>query len=165
LATQTGQFELSHPRMTGKLIRPARRICCAAIRQREFMITSARRSSCHGWCVTRQVSPIHITIPSRVPLRGIRLDGPHDFVAVYVDPDRFVQVMTNLLSNAIKFSPPGEVVVVAMEKRGDDVHFTVRDRGLGIPAEFRPRIFKTYLRPMHRPTAILSAKKAARGWA
>ena len=63
---------------------------------------------------------------------------------LYVDPDRFIQVVTNLLSNALKFSPPGAVVDVAAEQHGDNVRITVRDRGPGIPAEFKARIFQKF---------------------
>jgi PAS domain S-box-containing protein len=74
----------------------------------------------------------------------IRLDAPPDSIDLYIDPDRFIQVVTNLLSNALKFSPAGEEVVVALEKRGEDVRIAVRDHGPGIPAEFKPRVFETF---------------------
>ena len=75
---------------------------------------------------------------------GLRLDTPPDPVEVYVDPDRFIQVITNLLSNALKFSPPGGVVDVAAEECGDNVRIAVRDRGPGIPTEFKARIFEKF---------------------
>jgi PAS domain S-box-containing protein len=75
---------------------------------------------------------------------GLRLNTPPEPVELYVDPDRFIQVITNLLSNALKFSPPGGVVDVAAEGRGEDVHITVRDRGPGIPSEFKARIFEKF---------------------
>ena len=75
---------------------------------------------------------------------GLRLEAPPDPVEVYVDPDRFIQVITNLLSNALKFSPPGGVVDVAAEARGDNVRIAVRDRGPGIPTEFKARIFEKF---------------------
>jgi len=76
---------------------------------------------------------------------GIRLAALPDPLFVYVDPDRFIQVMTNLLSNAIKFSPRGAEVVVAIDRRGDRVRITVRDHGKGIPVEFKPRIFENFM--------------------
>jgi PAS domain S-box-containing protein len=74
----------------------------------------------------------------------IRLDAAAEAFDVQVDPDRFVQVITNLLSNAFKFSPAGEEVVVTIETCGDNVHIAVRDRGAGIPADFKPRIFEKF---------------------
>jgi PAS domain S-box-containing protein len=77
---------------------------------------------------------------------AIRLDAaaPAPAVLLYVDPDRFAQVITNLLSNALKFSPAGAEVAVGLAKRGDNVRITVRDHGAGIPAEFRPRLFEIF---------------------
>ncbi len=75
---------------------------------------------------------------------GLRLGAPPGPAHLYIDPDRFAQVITNLLSNALKFSPPSGVVDVAAERRGDNVRITVRDRGPGIPAEFKGRIFEKF---------------------
>jgi len=77
---------------------------------------------------------------------GVRLSLAADSVAgeVLADPDRLAQVVTNLLSNAVKFSPPGDEVVVAIERHGDTVRVSVRDHGPGIPEEFKPRIFQKF---------------------
>jgi PAS domain S-box-containing protein len=74
----------------------------------------------------------------------IRLHAVAEPIDIQVDPDRFVQVITNLLSNALKFSPAGEEVVVTIETSSDNVHIAVRDRGAGIPADFKPRIFDKF---------------------
>jgi PAS domain S-box-containing protein len=74
----------------------------------------------------------------------IRLDAAAEAFDVQVDPDRFVQVITNLLSNALKFSPAGEEVVVTVATCGDNVHIAVHDRGAGIPADFKPRVFERF---------------------
>jgi signal transduction histidine kinase len=55
-----------------------------------------------------------------------------------------LQVVTNLLSNAIKFSPHGEEVLLAIEKRSGAVRISVRDHGHGIPSDFKSRIFEKF---------------------
>ncbi len=65
-------------------------------------------------------------------------------VRVNVDSDGLSQVLTNLLSNAVKFSPPGGVVEVGLTRAQGRVRVEVRDRGPGIPAEFRDRIFQKF---------------------
>jgi len=62
-------------------------------------------------------------------------------IVVYVDAERFRQVLANLLSNAVKFSPANAEVEVGAELRNDTVRVFVRDHGDGIPEEFRDRIF------------------------
>ena len=64
------------------------------------------------------------------------------------DPARLRQVLINLVSNAIKFTREGEVVVtVHMESETDDqavIHFSVRDTGMGIPADKQAAIFEAF---------------------
>lgn len=74
----------------------------------------------------------------------LRLDGPSTICAVRADADRLTQVVTNLLSNAVKFSPPGEEVVVKVEKQDESVHISVRDSGRGIPEEFKSQVFERF---------------------
>jgi signal transduction histidine kinase len=62
-------------------------------------------------------------------------------IAVHVDANRLIQVLTNLLSNAAKFSPAGGSVDVTTEIRGSSARVSVRDHGPGIPVEFQSRIF------------------------
>ena len=74
----------------------------------------------------------------------VRLDPDAAVGEVHADGDRLVQVITNLLSNAIKFSPRGEDVTVRIDNRDSVVRISVRDRGPGIPEEFKPRIFDKF---------------------
>ncbi|MFN2645895.1 MAG: ATP-binding protein [Burkholderiales bacterium] len=74
---------------------------------------------------------------------SVRLSLAGDLPAVTVrgDKKRLMQVVTNLLSNAAKFSPPKGSVDVVVTLRGPRVRVGVCDRGPGIPAAFRSRIF------------------------
>ncbi|MBT2326862.1 PAS-domain containing protein [Variovorax paradoxus] len=63
---------------------------------------------------------------------------------VDADPDRITQVLVNLISNAVKFSAPDHPVTVGMSVVDGYVRVCVTDRGVGIPAEFRPRIFERF---------------------
>lgn len=60
------------------------------------------------------------------------------------DERRLRQILFNLLSNAVGFSPPGETVTLAAERRADAVVFSVIDRGPGIPPESRDRVFELF---------------------
>lgn len=67
---------------------------------------------------------------------------------VRTDPTRLGQILLNLLNNAVKFTEEGEVVlsVAAPRSAGDrvDLQFTVRDTGIGIPADRLDRLFKSF---------------------
>jgi signal transduction histidine kinase len=74
------------------------------------------------------------------------------------DGRRVRQVLYNLLANAIGFSPPGETVTLAAERREDAVLFRVTDRGPGIPIEIQDRVFDRFethnLGSRHRGTGL-----------
>ena len=65
-----------------------------------------------------------------VPLRGDRV--------------RLAQVFSNLLNNAAKYTPEGGSVVLVVEREGVEVVVTVRDSGVGIPADVLPRVFDLF---------------------
>jgi signal transduction histidine kinase len=65
---------------------------------------------------------------------------------INADPDRLEQVLINLVDNAIKYSPSGAPVSIRFTSDREEVHLTVADRGIGIPAEERERIFERFYR-------------------
>ncbi|MGE3771720.1 MAG: ATP-binding protein, partial [Gammaproteobacteria bacterium] len=74
---------------------------------------------------------------------------PEDCV-LDVDPTRLVQVLSNLLHNATKFTEPGGKVHISGRithpyvKATPELMLTVADSGVGISAEFLPRIFDLF---------------------
>jgi signal transduction histidine kinase len=62
------------------------------------------------------------------------------------DRDRLTQVVANLLSNAVKYSPTGGEIEVRTAREGADVHLTVADQGMGIPADMLQSIWERYSR-------------------
>ncbi len=64
------------------------------------------------------------------------------------DPTRLRQVLVNLVGNALKFTAKGEVLLsvrpLAMEGDKLEMLFSVRDTGIGIPAEAQARLFQSF---------------------
>ena len=64
------------------------------------------------------------------------------------DAARLRQILINLLGNAIKFTPSGEIAVTVSARLAEgarrELHFAVRDTGIGIPAERFDRLFKVF---------------------
>ncbi len=72
---------------------------------------------------------------------GITVEMPPWPVTVMGDPDRLEQLLTNLVSNAIKHSPAQGTVAVRVSTESNRACVEVLDRGPGVPAAFRERIF------------------------
>jgi PAS domain S-box-containing protein len=68
--------------------------------------------------------------------------------SVSADITRLRQVLVNLVGNAVKFTEEGEVVVLVTSRRLLDgryeVHFAVRDTGIGIPRDRMNRLFQSF---------------------
>ena len=64
-------------------------------------------------------------------------------MAVIGDQSRLRQILLNLMSNAIKFTASGQIAVDVGMKNGL-VEWTVRDTGIGIPADKQHLLFKRF---------------------
>jgi signal transduction histidine kinase len=64
---------------------------------------------------------------------------------IYVDPTKFKQVTLNLLSNAVKFTRArGRVEISSMLHGKGDLLLSVKDTGIGIPAEQIEKVFQPF---------------------
>lgn len=75
----------------------------------------------------------------------IDLDAPA--VAGHFDFVQSLRIVGNLVDNALRYTPPGGVVDVFVQREGPWLAIRVADRGPGIPASERERIFEPFYRP------------------
>lgn len=80
------------------------------------------------------------------PSHHIELDLADIPDEIQGDSKLLEQIFTNLLSNAVKYSPDNPRIEVVGRGDGENVVFTVRDCGLGVPANELPRLFQRYFR-------------------
>jgi len=64
------------------------------------------------------------------------------------DPTRISQILTNLLNNAVKFTEKGKITISissrAIEGGDHEIHFAVKDTGIGIPEDKLGRLFQSF---------------------
>jgi len=65
----------------------------------------------------------------------VNVDIPPEVPRVLGDRRMVSQIVLNLLSNAVKFTPPAGRVTIAVRDGGDGIVISVRDTGIGIPAD------------------------------
>jgi signal transduction histidine kinase len=76
---------------------------------------------------------LHHTIAKHLP----------DFLG---DRAQFERALVNLVDNAIKFTPSGGQVDVAVRLENDEIVFSVKDNGVGVPKELHEKIFERFFR-------------------
>ncbi len=68
-------------------------------------------------------------------------DVPH---TVKGDSTRLRQILLNLLSNALKFTETGEVRLTVEKRAADELHFAVKDSGIGLTPEGIGKLFQSF---------------------
>lgn len=87
----------------------------------------------------------------------VRLDVDDDLPEVWLDVTMTDQILLNLLENALRFAPPGSEILVgvhalpASNGNAPSIEVSVIDRGPGVPAEARDRIFEEFQSAETRP--------------
>jgi hypothetical protein len=81
--------------------------------------------------------------------KGDRVIAP-DYI-VNLDNDHLREIIDNLVDNAVKYTPSGNITI---NVTGDDEHVTVsvKDTGIGIPAEDIPHLFQKFYRIENKDT-------------
>lgn len=72
---------------------------------------------------------------------ALAVDVPSDSVKLIGDRVRLTQVFTNILNNAAKFTEPGGQVSLSVATADGRIAVSVRDTGVGIPADVLPVLF------------------------
>lgn len=75
---------------------------------------------------------------------------PSQPIFLNADPNRLAQVISNLLNNSAKYTPGSGHISLTVEREGSEVVVTIKDNGLGIPADMLDGIFELF-RQIDRP--------------
>lgn len=76
----------------------------------------------------------------------VKLDLDPRLPPMAADSVLLQRVLVNVLANAQRYSPDGQKIVVSTMLRGENVEIRIIDRGEGVPAERRERMFQPFQR-------------------
>jgi signal transduction histidine kinase len=74
----------------------------------------------------------------------LRVVVPDLPIILHGDAARLTQIIANLLNNAAKYQNEGGNIDVCAQRDGNFVDICVRDRGIGLSDEMRPRLFELF---------------------
>jgi heavy metal sensor kinase len=100
-----------------------------------IQIATVLRQVAETWksAMNKAMLDFHAQIPAEEP-------------TVLGDAHGIQRLLSILLENACKFTPPGGAVTLSAAAQGERVVLSVRDTGIGIAPEHRPRIFDRFYR-------------------
>jgi signal transduction histidine kinase len=81
------------------------------------------------------IEAAHHQLAISLPTEPLTLEG---------DPVRLSQVVANLLNNAATYTEEGGQIWLTARREGSEAVVSVRDTGVGIPAEMLPRVFDMF---------------------
>jgi signal transduction histidine kinase len=108
-----------------------------------------------------QIADIYDTIADDMQLRAISqqrmltVQFPAGLPTVAADLNSISEVMGNLIDNAIKYSNDGGVIEVSAVVNGDFIDVSVKDNGIGMPANVIQNLFHKFYRS-HRSRETVS---------
>lgn len=85
-------------------------------------------------------------VKAKYPNEIFEFKFPKNLPEIFVDKDRFQQIMTNLIENAAKYSPENSSVDIDAYSYEDDVIIKVSNQGIGIDKSDYDKIFTKFSR-------------------
>ena len=84
------------------------------------------------------------------------IDSKKKKINVTADQEKIHQVLTNLIENSVKYGISQECneIIINMKDQGSKVRFEIEDRGQGIPADQRERVFERFFRIQNNNTSL-----------
>lgn len=76
----------------------------------------------------------------------VSVSSPRIMPKVALDPTLAREVLVNLIENAMRYTPKGGKIAIDMHDAGDEIAWSIKDDGIGIPTEQQEKIFEKFYR-------------------
>ena len=76
----------------------------------------------------------------------LELDVDKDLPHLLLDTDKLKQVIVNMIDNAIYYSTPNTTINIRLGIENDELVFSVRDTGIGVPKAEQDKLFGKFFR-------------------
>jgi signal transduction histidine kinase len=74
--------------------------------------------------------------------------------SIAVDSQKMRVAFGHLINNAVNYTKDGGKIEVTLSRRVDNIHFEVKDNGIGVPIAEQPRIFEHFFRASNAFTMV-----------
>jgi len=136
-------------RFAGRIGEESRRLSTLIERLLAFnaIEKGARKVECGALDVAAVVREVGEEMQNALAASGLtlELDMPDALPPAQSERSTIKQALINLLDNAAKYAPHSGPVAVTLRAEGDGLRLVVGDRGPGIPAAIRGRVFEPFV--------------------
>lgn len=85
-------------------------------------------------------------VKSKYPNQIFMLNCSENLPSIFVDRDKFQQIMTNLIENSAKYSLGASETIINVKSKDDSVEIKVSNKGIGIEPKDYEKIFTKFAR-------------------
>lgn len=112
------------------------------------MKTFSEKFICKSYNAKNLIEPVLQMVAQQYKTHKYKTNFSKNVPEIYVDADKFQQVMTNLIENASKYSPENSTVEIKTDfsKENDYISIKIKDEGIGIKPEDFEKIFTKFSR-------------------
>jgi len=97
--------------------------------------------------IVRLIENITMSVADYIETKGlsIKFDTSFEEKIIACDAEKMERIILNLLSNAVKFTPSGGKIIVNIKDCNENIEISVKDTGIGIPADKLNSIFERFV--------------------
>ncbi len=110
------------------------------------MLAGREKFDFKKWNIKDVIQEIYETMHFLAEQKGLyfNIKIPKDLPLIRFDRDKIIQVLVNLVNNALNFTEKGGIEIAVGEEKGQGIHVSVRDSGLGIKEDGLPKVFQSF---------------------
>ena len=84
----------------------------------------------------------------------LELEVGNKLPKVIADSEKISWVINNLISNALKYTTAGDYIIISAKVKLGEMHILVKDTGMGIPEQYKEKIFDKFVQVVGRDSEI-----------
>lgn len=145
----------------GKLTPTQKAVLAEAFSSSERMVQlindflSVSRLQTGKFILNRRETDLAILLGEQISMMGIlakqrdlnlKVKIAKNLPKLYVDAEKLSQVMINMIDNALYYSREKSTIAVNLQRDGENIVFTVKDSGIGVPKSEQSCLFQKFFR-------------------
>ncbi len=119
----------------------------------EYSAISGQKATEHIIISHEILDEVILNMKNTIALKNATIECSANLPNLRMSPLHLTQLFQNLIGNALKFAEADPVVKISGKITENELHFSIRDNGIGIHSDHGNKIFKLFYKPNKGSTA------------